>query len=83
MEQIGAGEPRLITGDLHDGAAHRVHRWQPALERQRHTRSLTMPTMLARPPRSDHRIALPTGCRSMVLTALDTLIRICEETGMT
>src|SRR5256714_1750295 len=64
IEQVGAGEPGLVTGDLHDGAGHRIHRRQPALKRQPHTRSLTMPTMLARPPRSDHPIAVPV--RSLV-----------------
>ena len=66
IEQIGAGEPGLVAGDLHDGAGHRVHRRQPALKRQPHTRSLTMPTMLARPPASDHRLAAsgPLGCAS-------------------
>ena len=60
IEQVGAGEPGLVTGDLHDGAGHRIHRRQPALKRQPHAESLTMATMLARPPRSDHRFAVRT-----------------------
>src|SRR5206468_9375370 len=64
IEQVGAREPGFVTGDLHDGVGHRSHRRQPALERRPHARSLTMPTMMARPPRPDHRIALLTGCPS-------------------
>jgi hypothetical protein len=55
IQQVSAGEPGLVTGDLHDRAANHIHRRQPALRRQS---PIPQHANHARPPK---RIA-PSNC---------------------
>ncbi len=59
--QIDTGESGLVTGDLHNGAGHRIHRRQPTLKRRSHTGSPTMPTTVTCAPSSNNPIPPGTG----------------------